>query len=333
MVNFTKLAVAAAVAAGVEAVGTSVCDKYTMALLKDNTPENQATLVTLLVKTAALGSFTGPGTQLDSLPGSMVKVPGILAPGEVNGEKINLMPYFTGELASTNVDDKPTSVNWLDGNTKMLVGNATYAGEPGQKTYQLMTHLVQYFGAALGCSHYGMGFPAYQGDASQTNVHKFMALNTNEVNWFIMQVGLSAKSFGASDEDVKAVGTLLDNTFNRRCAPKATVIPAQGAQYQAICLNSACQTATNADCAAQPTGIFTAESQISTVSAAATPTGAMGSAMPSGGAGATPSTRAGGAPGQASPSAMSTNTRMGAAAATGVSGALVGAAALAALVL
>lgn len=43
-------------------------------------------------------------------------VPGILAPGEVNGTKVNLAPYFTGDLESTNRGgDSGVSVNFLDG--------------------------------------------------------------------------------------------------------------------------------------------------------------------------------------------------------------------------
>ena len=41
-------------------------------------------------------------------------------------------------------------------------------------------------------------------------VHKFMALDSNEVGYFIEQVGLSAKSFGVAEEDGKVavlVGT------------------------------------------------------------------------------------------------------------------------------
>jgi hypothetical protein len=43
-------------------------------------------------------------------------VPGILAPGEINGKKVNLAPYFTGALASTNTGhNMGESVNFLDG--------------------------------------------------------------------------------------------------------------------------------------------------------------------------------------------------------------------------
>ena len=38
----------------------SICDKYTTALLKDNTPSNQYTLLTLLVNTVVIGKYVHP---------------------------------------------------------------------------------------------------------------------------------------------------------------------------------------------------------------------------------------------------------------------------------
>jgi hypothetical protein len=85
----------------------SLCDKYTTALLTDNTAANQYTLLTLLVNTVVIGNYTQPNTG--------VAVPGILAPAVVNGESVNLLPYFNGCLYSTNVNDAPSAVNFLDG--------------------------------------------------------------------------------------------------------------------------------------------------------------------------------------------------------------------------
>lgn len=85
----------------------SICDYYTTALLKQNTPSNQYTLLTLLVNTVVIGNYTQPNTG--------VTVPGILAPGTYNGEEVNLLPYFNGCLESTNVNERPSSVNFLDG--------------------------------------------------------------------------------------------------------------------------------------------------------------------------------------------------------------------------
>ena len=85
----------------------SICDKYTTALLKDNTPDNQYTLLTLLVNTVVIGNYTQPNVG--------VALPGILAPATFNGESVNLLPYFNGCLKSTNRNNQPTYVNHLDG--------------------------------------------------------------------------------------------------------------------------------------------------------------------------------------------------------------------------
>lgn len=87
--------------------GTPICDYYTTAVFKDNTPTNQYTLLTVLVNTVVIGNYSacavgGP-------------VPGILAPATFNGKKVNLLPYFNGCLLSTNVNNRPASVNFLDG--------------------------------------------------------------------------------------------------------------------------------------------------------------------------------------------------------------------------
>jgi hypothetical protein len=86
--------------------GTSICDYYTTALLKDNTAANQKTLLTLVVNTAVIGNYTKPNVG--------IHVPGILAKGTFNGTEVDLLPYFTGGLVSTNRGDKAVSVNFLD---------------------------------------------------------------------------------------------------------------------------------------------------------------------------------------------------------------------------
>lgn len=87
----------------------SICDYYTTALLKNNTATNQYTLLTLLVNTVVIGNYTQPNVG--------VSVPGILNPnGMYNGTKVNLVPYFDGELASSNNGGKMgISRNFLDG--------------------------------------------------------------------------------------------------------------------------------------------------------------------------------------------------------------------------
>ena len=88
-------------------------------MLKENNGANQYTLLSLLVNTAVIGNYTGPGTKGANakLPGSMVNVPGILAPGMIDGQSVSLMPYFNGKLMSTvsRSNGIPSSVNFLDG--------------------------------------------------------------------------------------------------------------------------------------------------------------------------------------------------------------------------
>lgn len=97
----------AAVASAQRPSSVSICDYYTTAVLKQDTPANQYALLTVLVNTAVIGNYT-PCAVGGGLPG-------ILAPGEYDGEQVNLLPYFNGCLESTNNNGMPASVNFLDG--------------------------------------------------------------------------------------------------------------------------------------------------------------------------------------------------------------------------
>ncbi|KAL7791529.1 hypothetical protein V8C37DRAFT_382001 [Trichoderma ceciliae] len=220
----------------------SICDYYTKALLKENTADNQLTLLTLLVNTVVIGNYTAPNVG--------VKVPGILAPGQINGKAVNLLPYFNGQLASTNTGGSHgESVNFLDsGGAAPLMKNKP-ANDNSSRQYFLLTHLYQFFGSLLSCTQQGMpGFPAYSGRASLYQVHKFMALDNAELGYFIQQVALAAQSFGVATSDIEVVGNALSNTFGMRCAMPVTAIKAQGPQLQAICIESDCPLAKNESC-------------------------------------------------------------------------------------
>src|ERR1700737_1114655 len=257
---------------------TSVCDYYTTALLKNNTAENQLTLLTLVVNTAVIGNYTQPNVG--------VVVPGILASGQMqDGVSVVLLGYFNGSMMVTNRNGMAGSVNFLDdGGAAPLKMNKPANGNSSAQ-YFLLTHLYQYFGVLLGCTMQMPGgvFSSYQGDASQYQVHKFMNLSKPEIDYFITQVGLSAASFGVATTDVMAVGKALNDTFNQRCSPPAAVIPAQGAQLQAICVNPACPTASNAVCALYEAAA-TMTGSMASGSASAMPSGASGSAGASGNA-------------------------------------------------
>jgi hypothetical protein len=174
----------------------------------------------------------------DTAPNIGTVVPGILAPGKVNGTDVNLLPYFDGSLASSNRGGSSgVAVNNLDGGGAEPLKMNMPANSKTSNQYFLLTHLYAFFGSLLGCTTYGMpGFPAYDGIASQYQVHKFMDLNHYEVAYFIQQVALAATSFGVAKDDIAAVGTALDKLFNYKCLPPATVIKEQGPQLQSICV-------------------------------------------------------------------------------------------------
>jgi hypothetical protein len=73
---------------------TSICDFYTAQILGTNTATSQQLLITLLVNTFVIGNYTTPNTGH--------AVAGIAAPAVYNGTEVALLPYFTGELNSTN---------------------------------------------------------------------------------------------------------------------------------------------------------------------------------------------------------------------------------------
>ncbi|KAF2209774.1 hypothetical protein CERZMDRAFT_46514 [Cercospora zeae-maydis SCOH1-5] len=215
----------------------SICDYYTTALLMENNATNQQTVLTLVVNTAVIGNYT-------SNPGSLVAVPGILAPGTGDFEGVNLLPYFNGELVSTNAGGMPRSVNFLDdGGAAPLMMNMPANGTDSAQ-YRLLTHLYSYFAVLLGCSEFGNSTGQYAGETSQYSVHQYMALSNAEVGYFITQVGLAAASFGVTEEDVTAVGTALTDAFGYRCAPPAAIPPTASAELQAICIAEDCPIAT-----------------------------------------------------------------------------------------
>lgn len=86
----------------------TICDFYSKLLLGASNATTQLTLLTLLVNTAVIGNYTQPNHNA---------VPGILAKDATfNGTKVNLVPYFSGALKSTNVGkDHGVAVNFLDG--------------------------------------------------------------------------------------------------------------------------------------------------------------------------------------------------------------------------
>lgn len=269
----TALAVFAAAAANAQRPSdVSICDYYTKALLKDNTAKNQATLLTLLVNTVVIGNYTTPNKNA---------VPGILAPGEVNGAKVNLLPYFSGGLVSTNANGKAQSVNFLDGGGAEPLKKNMPANDMSSRQYFLLTHLYEFFGGLLGCSMQGMtGFDAYSGRTSMYEVHKFMDLDSAEVTYFVTQVGLAAASFGVAKEDIAVAAGALNSLFNVKCGPPMAVLKNTSAELQSICIADDCPLAKNATCDKyEKASMPSKASSMASMSGTMMPTGSMTESM------------------------------------------------------
>ena len=83
----------------------SICDYYTQVEYGSATEENQFKLVQGIVALA----FAGP----KSIPSKKVpkELTGILNPGVQGGQRVDLLPFFNGTLASTNLNNQPVGIN------------------------------------------------------------------------------------------------------------------------------------------------------------------------------------------------------------------------------
>ncbi|KAI9813317.1 MAG: hypothetical protein M1827_004259 [Pycnora praestabilis] len=203
----------------------TVCAQYV--------PENitQYDFMYNLVTLALVGNYT------PLLNRSLYQAQGILNPNAVYRDptntktNVNLLPYFNGDLKSTNRDGVAVSVNFLDSDI--------YNPDPSSNLYGFITHMAQMLGVILGCDLYG--YPPYQGAASQTSVHAFMDLRAPEMHYFIHNIYDAFLSMTGDTDAIVAdginIGTALDNIFNKLCSPAQVVIPSQGAQLQNMCLD------------------------------------------------------------------------------------------------
>ena len=101
---------------------------------------------------------------------------------------------------------------------------------------RLIAHIAQYMGVILGCD--SKHFPKYKGNASQAQVHRFMALTSVEIHYFIHNIYDSALTSGVTQPDGIIIGTALDNMFNKACSPPKVIAPYQPAELQNMCYDS-----------------------------------------------------------------------------------------------
>ncbi|EHK96557.1 putative enoyl-CoA hydratase, mitochondrial [Glarea lozoyensis 74030] len=142
-----------------------------------------------------------------------IPVPGIAPETTFNGTNVNLLRYFDAALL-------------------------------------LVTHVWQYFGVLLNCSKQGIDpdFPAYKGNPSMYEVHKYMDLDPYEQGWFVDQLTQAAASIGFSAEDTTIWFNTMTGLFSSRCSPP-TVVGGLPPALNAICTHSSCPVAEGGDCA------------------------------------------------------------------------------------
>jgi hypothetical protein len=85
----------------------TICDYYAMNLYGVNTSLSQFQLMQGIVALA----FSGGA----NLPNVSSNITGILNPGTFQGNYVDLQPYFNGSIDSTNLNNQPVGIDWLDG--------------------------------------------------------------------------------------------------------------------------------------------------------------------------------------------------------------------------
>ena len=89
---------------------SSLCDYYAGSLYVESNETTQARLIKNVVSLA----FAGPTNIRDVGP----ELTGILNPGSFDGQYIDLQGWFNGSKDSTNLNNAPVGVDWLDGGGK-----------------------------------------------------------------------------------------------------------------------------------------------------------------------------------------------------------------------
>jgi len=86
-----------------------------------------------------------------------------------------------------------------------------------------------------------------------------MALDANDIGYFIQNVGLAAASFGVAESDVAAVGCALSSTFGFACSPASDPLMVGEPRLQSICTDESCPRDQGAVCGAYPGGGFSVQ--------------------------------------------------------------------------
>lgn len=94
----------------------SICDYYAKVKYGSASKDNQFQLLQGIVSLAFGGSSAIPSANVST------EITGILNPGVQDETPVNLLPWFNGTKISTNLNNQPVGINWLDdGGVKPLL--------------------------------------------------------------------------------------------------------------------------------------------------------------------------------------------------------------------
>ncbi|RKO85751.1 hypothetical protein BDK51DRAFT_39977 [Blyttiomyces helicus] len=192
--------------------------------------------VCLLTEFSFLTSQTVLTVALLGNSASNPPVAGIL---DANSPVLNL---FTGVNATTNHYNLPTKINFLDGGAAASLQNGTI-GTACSNQYTLVTHLVEYVGFLLNCN--ATGFPAYAGNPSMYDVHKFMNISQIQFAYFDNAIANAALSLGVTTADFSSVGAALNSLYGSACLAPVRLPPTLIGS-QSICQGPGCNNTTGA---------------------------------------------------------------------------------------
>ncbi|KFY35504.1 hypothetical protein V494_05842 [Pseudogymnoascus sp. VKM F-4513 (FW-928)] len=210
-------------------------------------------------------AFGGPAAiKSGDIPDGLT---GILNPGVHDGARVNLLPFFNGSIASTNLNNQAVGINWLDDGGILPLSNYL-SGQTDSvvlknetNEYRLFGHFYTAFAKVFGCSHPPPSPTA--GDApNPAYIHKFMGLNFIELGYFINQLTLASEYYGFSTTDAQSLAQLMNTRYNTRCGPPTSVNTHKTPQLLSLCQDPTCPLAVpNSNC--EPYVNLTADSSSS----------------------------------------------------------------------
>ena len=156
---------------------TTLCARLATELARNSTASSEVMLLSTLVTTLWLGT---PDTRHGA---NVFGLANPLSP---------LIPLFHGDIQYRN--DGSSAPNYLNDTTAQAV---------------LAMKWVAFFGAALGCQ--AVGFPVYESNETQYELHRGMRVNEMEFDYFNDQVKLTLQYWGvaADGKDMESVGGFL----------------------------------------------------------------------------------------------------------------------------